>query len=149
MDATLDIILAAGAQIRKRKARSRRKDPKPPSGIARKPGTSSGAGGLPRSHACKSGGYKKSQRDLEIPGLYNVRPCMSLHPFVRPTSVMDIVIVQENEGISMPASSTNRPTKGAMPEADQPTGLRKIVRYAFESTRQHEPEEGDLFHQGT
>ena len=87
----------------------------------------------------QGGGYKSlNVTTRKFLGLYsNVRPCMSLHPFVKTKHpVMDIVIVRENEE-DLYAGIEHQQT----PEVVQclklisRPGTEKIVRYAFEYAR--------------
>jgi isocitrate dehydrogenase len=84
----------------------------------------------------QGGGYKSlNVTTRKFLGLYsNVRPCMSLHPFVKTKHpVMDIVIIRENEedlygGIEH--QQTNEVVQ-CLKLISRP-GCEKIVRYAFE-----------------
>ena len=88
----------------------------------------------------QGGGYKSlNVTTRKFLGLYsNVRPCMSLHPFVSTKHpVMDIVIVRENEedlyeGIE--DQETDEVVQ-CLKLISRP-GCEKIVRYAFEYARQ-------------
>ncbi|MGV9013007.1 MAG: NADP-dependent isocitrate dehydrogenase [Flavobacteriales bacterium] len=88
----------------------------------------------------QGGGYKSlNVTTRKFLGLYsNVRPCMSLHPFVSTKHpVMDIVIVRENEedlygGIEH--QQTDEVVQ-CLKLISRP-GCEKIVRYAFEYAKQ-------------
>ncbi|HMU02859.1 MAG TPA: NADP-dependent isocitrate dehydrogenase [Saprospiraceae bacterium] len=88
----------------------------------------------------QGGGYKS----LNVPprkflGLYaNVRPCMSLHPFISTKHpVMDIVIVRENEE-DLYAGIEHQQTDEVVQclKLISRPGCEKIVRYAFEFAKQ-------------
>ena len=88
----------------------------------------------------QGGGYKSLNVTIrKFLGLYaNVRPCMSLHPFVKTKHpVMDLVIVRENEedlygGIEH--QQTDEVVQ-CLKLISRP-GCEKIVRYAFEYAKQ-------------
>jgi len=88
----------------------------------------------------QGGGYKSlNVTTRKYLGLYsNVRPCKSLHPFVRTMHpIMDIVIVRENEedlygGIEH--QQTDEVVQ-CLKLISRP-GCEKIVRYAFEYAKQ-------------
>ena len=73
-------------------------------------------------------------------GLYsNVRPCMSLYPFVRTKHpVMDLVIIRENEE-DLYAGIEHQQTDEVVQclKLISRPGCEKIVRYAFEYARQY------------
>lgn len=89
----------------------------------------------------QGGGYKSlNVTTRKFLGLYsNVRPCMSLHPFVETKHpVMDIVIIRENEedlygGIEH--QQTDEVVQ-CLKLISRP-GCEKIVRYAFEYAKQY------------
>ncbi|MEO6916138.1 MAG: NADP-dependent isocitrate dehydrogenase, partial [Chitinophagaceae bacterium] len=89
----------------------------------------------------QGGGYKSlNVTTRKFLGLYsNVRPCMSMHPFVQTKHpVMDIVIVRENEedlygGIEH--QQTDEVVQ-CLKLISRP-GCEKIVRYAFEYAKQY------------
>lgn len=88
----------------------------------------------------QGGGYKSlNVTTRKFLGLYsNVRPCMSLHPFVstkHPT--MDIVIVRENEE-DLYAGIEHQQTDEVVQclKLISRPGCEKIVRYAFEYAKQ-------------
>ena len=141
MDATLEIILAAGAQLEIDEIEVGEKvylDGNT-SGIANE------AWDTIRKNKIflkapittpQGGGYKSlNVTTRKFLGLYsNVRPCRSLHPFVQTKHpVMDIVIIRENEedlygGIEH--QQTNEVVQ-CLKLISRP-GCEKIVRYAFE-----------------
>lgn len=90
----------------------------------------------------QGGGYKSlNVTTRKFLGLYsNVRPCMSMHPFVETKHpVMDIVIVRENEedlygGIEH--QQTDEVVQ-CLKLISRP-GCEKIVRYAFEYAKQYD-----------
>jgi len=89
----------------------------------------------------QGGGYKSlNVTTRKFLGLYsNVRPCMSMHPFIETKHpVMDIVIVRENEedlygGIEH--QQTDEVVQ-CLKLISRP-GCEKIVRYAFEYAKQY------------
>lgn len=88
----------------------------------------------------QGGGYKSlNVTTRKFLGLYsNVRPCMSLHPFVSTKHpVMDIVIVRENEE-DLYAGIEHQQTDEVVQclKLISRPGCEKIVRYAFEYARQ-------------
>ncbi|MFN8182183.1 MAG: NADP-dependent isocitrate dehydrogenase [Bacteroidia bacterium] len=146
MDATLDIILAAGAQIETEELEVGEKVylAGNTSGIAPE------AWDIIRRNKVflkapittpQGGGYKSlNVTTRKFLGLYaNVRPCMSLHPFVKTKHpVMDIVIVRENEE-DLYAGIEHQQTDEVVQclKLISRPGCEKIVRYAFEYARQH------------
>ncbi len=89
----------------------------------------------------QGGGYKSlNVTTRKFLGLYsNVRPCMSLHPFVKTKHpVMDIVIVRENEE-DLYAGIEHQQTDEVVQclKLISRPGCEKIVRYAFEYARQY------------
>ena len=89
----------------------------------------------------QGGGYKSlNVTTRKFLGLYsNVRPCMSLHPFVSTKHpVMDIVIVRENEE-DLYAGIEHQQTDEVVQclKLISRPGCEKIVRYAFEYARQY------------
>ncbi|MFZ7123369.1 MAG: NADP-dependent isocitrate dehydrogenase [Bacteroidota bacterium] len=146
MDATLDIILAAGAQIETEEIEVGEKVylAGNTSGIAPE------AWDVIRRNKIflkapittpQGGGYKSlNVTTRKFLGLYaNVRPCMSLHPFVKTKHpVMDIVIVRENEE-DLYAGIEHQQTDEVVQclKLISRPGCEKIVRYAFEYARQH------------
>lgn len=146
MDATLDIILAAGAQIETEEIEVGEKVylAGNTSGIAPE------AWDIIRRNKVflkapittpQGGGYKSlNVTTRKFLGLYaNVRPCMSLHPFVKTKHpVMDIVIVRENEE-DLYAGIEHQQTDEVVQclKLISRPGCEKIVRYAFEYARQH------------
>lgn len=88
----------------------------------------------------QGGGYKSlNVTTRKFLGLYaNVRPCVSLHPFVKTKHpVMDIVIVRENEE-DLYAGIEHQQTDEVVQclKLISRPGCEKIVRYAFEYARQ-------------
>ncbi|HAC25511.1 MAG TPA: NADP-dependent isocitrate dehydrogenase [Cytophagales bacterium] len=88
----------------------------------------------------QGGGYKSlNVTTRKFLGLYsNVRPCMSLHPFVSTKHpVMDIVIIRENEE-DLYAGIEHQQTDEVVQclKLISRPGCEKIVRYAFEYARQ-------------
>jgi isocitrate dehydrogenase len=88
----------------------------------------------------QGGGYKSlNVTTRKFMGLYsNVRPCMSLHPFVSTKHpVMDIVIVRENEE-DLYAGIEHQQTDEVIQclKLISRPGCEKIVRYAFEYAKQ-------------
>lgn len=89
----------------------------------------------------QGGGYKSlNVTTRKFLGLYsNVRPCMSMHPFVQTKHpVMDIVIVRENEEdlyAGIEHQQTNEVVQ-CLKLISRP-GCEKIVRYAFEYAKQY------------
>lgn len=88
----------------------------------------------------QGGGYKSlNVTTRKFLGLYsNVRPCMSLHPFVNTKHpVMDIVIIRENEE-DLYAGIEHQQTDEVVQclKLISRPGCEKIVRYAFEYAKQ-------------
>lgn len=88
----------------------------------------------------QGGGYKSlNVTTRKFLGLYsNVRPCMSLHPFVQTKHpVMDVVIVRENEE-DLYAGIEHQQTDEVVQclKLISRPGCEKIVRYAFEYAKQ-------------
>jgi isocitrate dehydrogenase len=88
----------------------------------------------------QGGGYKSlNVTTRKFLGLYsNVRPCKSLHPFVKTKHpVMDIVIVRENEE-DLYAGIEHQQTDEVVQclKLISRPGCEKIVRYAFEYAKQ-------------
>jgi isocitrate dehydrogenase len=88
----------------------------------------------------QGGGYKSlNVTTRKFLGLYsNVRPCMSLHPFVSTKHpVMDIVIIRENEE-DLYAGIEHQQTDEVVQclKLISRPGCEKIVRYAFEYAKQ-------------
>lgn len=89
----------------------------------------------------QGGGYKSlNVSTRKFLGLYaNIRPCMSLHPFVRTRHPeMDIVIVRENEE-DLYAGIEHQQTDEVVQclKLISRPGCEKIIRYAFEYARTH------------
>lgn len=87
----------------------------------------------------QGGGYKSlNVTTRKFLGLYsNVRPCMSLHPFVQTKHpIMDIVIIRENEE-DLYAGIEHQQTDEVVQclKLISRPGCEKIVRYAFEYAR--------------
>jgi isocitrate dehydrogenase len=145
MDATLEIILAAGAQLEIDEIEVGEKVylAGNTSGIA------SESWEIIRNNKIflkapittpQGGGYKSlNVTTRKFLGLYsNVRPCMSLHPFVSTKHpVMDIVIVRENEE-DLYAGIEHQQTDEVVQclKLISRPGCEKIVRYAFEYAKQ-------------
>jgi len=145
MDATLEIILAAGAQLEIDEIEVGEKVylAGNTSGIA------SESWETIRNNKIflkapittpQGGGYKSlNVTTRKFLGLYsNVRPCMSLHPFVSTKHpVMDIVIVRENEE-DLYAGIEHQQTDEVVQclKLISRPGCEKIVRYAFEYAKQ-------------
>lgn len=145
MDATLEIILAAGAEIETEEIE-----------VGEKVYLAGNTSGIaPESWEViqrnkiflkapittpQGGGYKSlNVTTRKFLGLYsNVRPCMSLHPFVNTKHpVMDIVIVRENEE-DLYAGIEHQQTDEVVQclKLISRPGCEKIVRYAFEYAKQ-------------
>lgn len=89
----------------------------------------------------QGGGYKSlNVTTRKFLGLYsNVRPCTSLHPFVKTKHpVMDVVIVRENEE-DLYAGIEHQHTDEVVQclKLISRPGCEKIVRYAFEYAKQY------------
>ncbi len=89
----------------------------------------------------QGGGYKSlNVTTRKFLGLYsNVRPCMSMHPFVKTKHpVMDLVIVRENEE-DLYAGIEHQQTDEVVQclKLISRPGCEKIVRYAFEYAKQY------------
>jgi isocitrate dehydrogenase len=145
MDATLEIILAAGAQIEVEEIEVGEK--------VYLAGNTSGIAAESWETIRKNkiflkapittpqgGGYKSlNVTTRKFLGLYaNVRPCMSLHPFVKTKHpVMDLVIIRENEE-DLYAGIEHQQTDEVVQclKLISRPGCEKIVRYAFEYAKQ-------------
>lgn len=146
MDATLDIIKAAGAQIEVEEIQ-----------VGEKVYLSGNTSGIDDSAwdsirrtkvflkapitTPQGGGYKSlNVTTRKFLGLYsNVRPCRSLHPFVKTKHPdMDIVIIRENEE-DLYAGIEHQQTDEVVQCLKLITrpGCEKIVRYAFEYAKQY------------
>jgi isocitrate dehydrogenase len=89
----------------------------------------------------QGGGYKSlNVTTRKFLGLYsNVRPCMSLHPFIKTKHPdMDIVIIRENEE-DLYAGIEHQQTDEVVQclKIISRPGCEKIVRYAFEYAKQY------------
>lgn len=89
----------------------------------------------------QGGGFKSlNVTTRKMLGLYaNIRPCISYHPFVKTKHpIMDLVIVRENEE-DLYAGIEHRQTDEVMQCLKLITrpGTEKIIRYAFEYARQY------------
>lgn len=89
----------------------------------------------------QGGGYKSlNVTTRKFLGLYaNIRPCVSLHPFVKTKHpIMDIVIVRENEE-DLYAGIEHQQTDEVVQclKLISRPGCEKIVRYAFEYAKQY------------
>ncbi len=146
MDATLDIIINAGAKIEVEEIEvgERVYLAGNTSGIAKE------SWDIIRKNKIflkapittpQGGGYKSlNVTTRKFLGLYsNVRPCMSLHPFVQTKHpIMDIVIVRENEE-DLYAGIEHQQTDEVVQclKLISRPGCEKIVRYAFEYAKQY------------
>jgi len=147
MDATLDIILAAGAKIEIEEIE-----------VGEKVYLAGNTAGIaPESWEIirrnkiflkapittpQGGGYKSlNVTTRKFLGLYsNVRPCRSLHPFVSTKHpIMDLVIVRENEE-DLYAGIEHQQTDEVVQclKLISRPGCEKIVRYAFEYAKQQD-----------
>lgn len=145
MDATLQIILAAGAKIEIEEIQ-----------VGEKVYLSGNTAGIaPESWETirrnkvflkapittpQGGGYKSlNVTTRKFLGLYsNVRPCMSLHPFIQTKHPkMDLVIIRENEE-DLYAGIEHQQTDEVVQclKLISRPGCEKIVRYAFEYAKQ-------------
>ena len=89
----------------------------------------------------QGGGYKSlNVTTRKFLGLYsNVRPCMSLHPFIKTKHpIMDLVIIRENEE-DLYAGIEHQQTDEVVQclKLISRPGCEKIVRYAFEYAKQY------------
>ncbi len=146
MKATLDIILAAGAQIEIEHIE-----------VGEKVYLAGNTAGIAKESwdvirrnriflkapitTPQGGGYKSlNVTTRKFLGLYsNVRPCMSMHPFVKTKHPnMDLVIVRENEE-DLYAGIEHQQTDEVVQclKLISRPGCEKIVRYAFEYARQY------------
>ncbi len=146
MDATLEIILAAGAKIEIEEIE-----------VGEKVYLAGNTAGIAKESwdvirrnkvflkapitTPQGGGYKSlNVTTRKFLGLYsNVRPCMSMHPFVKTKHpVMDIVIVRENEE-DLYAGIEHQQTDEVVQclKLISRPGCEKIVRYAFEYAKQY------------
>jgi len=146
MDATLEIIMAAGAQIEIDEIEVGEK--------VYLAGNTAGIAKESRDIIRKNkvflkapittpqgGGYKSlNVTTRKFLGLYsNVRPCLSLHPFVKTKHPeMDIVIIRENEE-DLYAGIEHQQTDEVVQclKLISRPGCEKIVRYAFEYATQY------------
>ncbi|MGB3946603.1 MAG: NADP-dependent isocitrate dehydrogenase [Bacteroidia bacterium] len=145
MDATLEIILAAGAKLEIDEIEVGEKVYL----AGNTSGISSASWDIIRKNKIflkapittpQGGGYKSlNVTTRKFLGLYsNVRPCMSLHPFVETKHpVMDVVIVRENEE-DLYAGIEHQQTDEVVQclKLISRPGCEKIVRYAFEYAKQ-------------
>jgi isocitrate dehydrogenase len=145
MDATLEIIMAAGAQLNIEEIEVGEKVylAGNTSGIAKE------SWDVIRKNKIflkspittpQGGGYKSlNVTTRKFLGLYsNVRPCMSLHPFVETKHpIMDVVIVRENEE-DLYAGIEHQQTDEVVQclKLISRPDCEKIVRYAFEYAKQ-------------
>jgi isocitrate dehydrogenase len=145
MDATLEIILAAGARIQTEEIEVGEKVYL----AGNTSGISTESWDVIRRNKVflkapittpQGGGYKSlNVTTRKFLGLYsNVRPCMSLHPFVSTKHpIMDVVIVRENEE-DLYAGIEHQQTDEVVQclKLISRPGCEKIVRYAFEYAKQ-------------
>ncbi|MDX2191107.1 MAG: NADP-dependent isocitrate dehydrogenase [Bacteroidota bacterium] len=146
MDATLEIILAAGAKIEIEEIE-----------VGEKVYLAGNTSGIAKESwdvirrnkvflkapitTPQGGGYKSlNVTTRKFLGLYsNVRPCMSLHPFVKTKHpIMDIVMIRENEE-DLYAGIEHQQTDEVVQclKLISRPGCEKIVRYAFEYAKQY------------
>lgn len=145
MDATLEILLASGAKIETEEIEVGEKVYL----SGNLAGISSESWDIIRRNKIflkapittpQGGGYKSlNVTTRKFLGLYsNVRPCMSLHPFVETKHpVMDVVIIRENEE-DLYAGIEHQQTDEVVQclKLISRPGCEKIVRYAFEYAKQ-------------
>jgi isocitrate dehydrogenase len=145
MDATLKIILAAGAKIELEEIEVGEKVYL----AGNTSGIDSRSWDIIRKNKIflkapittpQGGGYKSlNVTTRKFLGLYaNVRPCTSLHPFVATKHpIMDVVIVRENEE-DLYAGIEHQQTDEVVQclKLISRPGCEKIIRYAFEYARQ-------------
>ncbi len=145
MDATLEIILAAGAQIDIEEIQVGEQVYL----AGNTAGIAAESWDIVRRNKVflkapittpQGGGYKSlNVTTRKFLGLYaNVRPCKSLHPFVKTKHpIMDIVIVRENEE-DLYAGIEHQQTDEVVQclKLISRPGCEKIVRYAFEYAKQ-------------
>jgi isocitrate dehydrogenase len=145
MDATLEIILAAGAELYIDEIEIGEKVYL----AGNTSGISSESWDVIRRNKVflkspittpQGGGYKSlNVSTRKFLGLYsNVRPCMSFHPFVRTKHpVMDLVIIRENEE-DLYAGIEHQQTDEVVQclKLISRPGCEKIIRYAFEYAKQ-------------
>jgi isocitrate dehydrogenase len=146
MDATLAIIMAAGAQIQIEEIE-----------VGEKVYLAGNTAGISKESwdvirrnkiflkapitTPQGGGYKSlNVTTRKFLGLYaNIRPCVSLHPYVKTKHpLMDIVIVRENEE-DLYAGIEHQQTDEVVQclKLISRPGCEKIVRYAFEYAKQY------------
>lgn len=146
MDATLDIIIAAGAQIEIDEIE-----------VGEKVYLAGNTAGIAKEAwdtirknkiflkspitTPQGGGYKSlNVTTRKFLGLYaNVRPCTSLHPYVKTKHPkMDIVIIRENEE-DLYAGIEHQQTDEVVQclKLISRPGCEKIIRYAFEYAKQY------------
>ena len=146
MDATLSILMAAGAQIEYEEIE-----------VGEKVYLSGNSAGISKESwdvirrnkvflkapitTPQGGGYKSlNVTTRKFLGLYsNIRPCTSLHPFVKTKHPdMDIVIVRENEE-DLYAGIEHQQTDEVVQclKLISRPGCEKIVRYAFEFAKKY------------
>lgn len=146
MDATLKIIVASGAQVEFEEIEVGEKVYL----SGNTSGISSASWDIIRKNKVflkapittpQGGGYKSlNVTTRKMLGLYaNVRPCASLHPFVRTKHpAMDLVIIRENEE-DLYAGIEHQQTDEVVQclKLVSRPGCEKIVRYAFEYAKQN------------
>ncbi|MER0442159.1 NADP-dependent isocitrate dehydrogenase [Emticicia sp. W12TSBA100-4] len=146
MDATLEILIAAGAKIEVEEIE-----------VGEKVYLAGNTAGIAKESwdvirrnkvflkapitTPQGGGYKSlNVTTRKFLGLYsNVRPCMSLHPFVATKHpIMDVVIVRENEE-DLYAGIEHQQTDEVVQclKLISRPGCEKIVRYAFEYAKHY------------
>lgn len=146
MDATLEILMAAGAKVEVEEIE-----------VGEKVYLAGNTAGIAKESwdvirrnkvflkapitTPQGGGYKSlNVTTRKFLGLYsNVRPCMSLHPFVATKHpIMDVVIVRENEE-DLYAGIEHQQTDEVVQclKLISRPGCEKIVRYAFEYAKHY------------
>lgn len=144
MDATMKILMSAGAQIETDEIQ-----------IGEQVYLSGNASGITQQSwdiirknkiflkapitTPQGGGYKSlNVSTRKFLGLYaNIRPCISLHPFVKTKHpIMDVVIIRENEE-DLYAGIEHQQTEEVVQclKLISRPGCEKIIRYAFEYAR--------------
>ena len=146
MDATLKIILAAGAQIKIEEIEVGEKVylAGNTSGISKESWDSIRSNKVFLKAPIttpQGGGYKSlNVTTRKMLGLYaNVRPCTSLHPFVQTKHPdLDLVIIRENEE-DLYAGIEHQQTDEVVQclKLVSRPGCEKIIRYAFEYAKSH------------
>ena len=145
MDATLKILFAAGAQIETDEIEVGEQVYRSGNTV----GIASSSWDIIRKNKVflkapittpQGGGYKSlNVTTRKFLGLYaNIRPCISLHPYVKTKHpVMDVVIIRENEE-DLYAGIEHQQTDEVIQclKLISRPGCEKIIRYAFEYAKQ-------------